>query len=94
MRSGEKDAKRKNKKEKTPIQGLSERRFGCIRKASLSEGSPTLSLAEPPISLFPTLAADARVAHKDALGIDLALDLKEALVVVAPKGVLPVVFEK
>lgn len=53
-------------------------------------GVISLNLAEAPVDLLPVLAADAGVAYKHVLGINLTFNLEETLVVLAPESVLPV----
>lgn len=53
-----------------------------------------LNTAELVSDLLPTLIPYARVTPQDVVRVDLALDLDEAIVVVAPELVLPVGLER
>ena len=50
-------------------------------------------LAKLPINLLPSLATNARLAPKDILRVDPALNLHKLLVNITPEEVLPVVME-
>lgn len=49
-----------------------------------------LNLTKPPPDLLPPLVPDTRVAPEDIMRVHAALDLPEALVILAPEDLLPI----